>query len=280
VGPPGPRRLHGPAAEPDVEEGLAGAADEPQRPQDAGAARVGRLVVGRAVAGPAAVALHGRSTAEVAGADAARGVDRRPQQPGDLLLGQRSGDVQAQALSVRGGVRLHAARDELVLRPAAARRDRPGVVRALPRRRHEVRRVVLGAPGRGAAPAGRRLPVRHQGPHRRRHRALAPARPARALQRGAEPRRRARRAAQTAQYDVSLDASTPHTSAEIWDRACRAATLALSKGREERDLAWFSEHGVYLVPFSRLNWYLHPEMLRKGLRYELPYQERLKRIGA
>ncbi len=83
----------------------------------------------------------------------------------------------------------------------------------------------------------------------------------------------------TPQYDVSLDPATPHASAEIWDRACRAATLALSKGRDEHDLAWFREHGTYLVPFSRLNWYLHPEMVRKGLRYELPYQERLKRIG-
>jgi len=72
----------------------------------------------------------------------------------------------------------------------------------------------------------------------------------------------------------------PHTSAAIWDRACRAATLSLSQGREEHDLAWFREHGVYLIPFSRINWYLHPEMTKKGLRYELPYQERLKRIGA
>ena len=80
-------------------------------------------------------------------------------------------------------------------------------------------------------------------------------------------------------YDVSLDPSKAHTSAEIWDRACRAATLSLSKGQEEHDLAWFSEHGVYLIPFSRINWYLHPEMTKKGLRYELPYQERLKRIG-
>jgi phenylacetyl-CoA:acceptor oxidoreductase len=83
----------------------------------------------------------------------------------------------------------------------------------------------------------------------------------------------------TADYDVSLDPGKSYTSAEIWDRACRAATRSLSRGAEERDLAWFSEHGVYLVPFSRLNWYLHPEMVRKQLRYELPYQERLKRIG-
>ena len=83
----------------------------------------------------------------------------------------------------------------------------------------------------------------------------------------------------TPHYDKSLDPATRHSSEEIWDRACRAATLSLSKGREEHDLAWFKEHGAYLVPFSRLQWYLHPVMLSKGLRYELPYQERLKRVG-
>jgi phenylacetyl-CoA:acceptor oxidoreductase len=80
-------------------------------------------------------------------------------------------------------------------------------------------------------------------------------------------------------YDRSLDPATAYASAEIWDRACRAATLSLSDGAEEHDLEWFREHGAFLVPFSRLNWYLHPEMTRQGLRYELPYQERLKRIG-
>jgi phenylacetyl-CoA:acceptor oxidoreductase len=80
-------------------------------------------------------------------------------------------------------------------------------------------------------------------------------------------------------YDRGLDPSRRYSAAEIWDRACRAATLSLSQGAEERDLAWFSEHGAYLVPFSKLQWYLHPVMQRQGLRYEMPYQERLKRIG-
>jgi phenylacetyl-CoA:acceptor oxidoreductase len=83
----------------------------------------------------------------------------------------------------------------------------------------------------------------------------------------------------TPHYDVGLEPNTQYSSAEVWDRACRAATLSLSDGREEHDLEWFREHGTFLVPFSRLNWYLHPEMVKKGLRYELPYQERLKRIG-
>jgi phenylacetyl-CoA:acceptor oxidoreductase len=84
----------------------------------------------------------------------------------------------------------------------------------------------------------------------------------------------------TAHYDRSLDPGTRYTSAEIWDRACRAATLSLSQGAEERDLAWFREHGAYLIPFPRLSWYLHPVMAAKGLRYEMPYQERIRRIGA
>jgi phenylacetyl-CoA:acceptor oxidoreductase len=83
----------------------------------------------------------------------------------------------------------------------------------------------------------------------------------------------------TAHYDRSLDPSERHPSPEIWDRACRAATLSLSEGKEEHDLAWFREHGAYLIPFSKIEWYLHPVMQRRGLRYELPYQERIKRIG-
>jgi phenylacetyl-CoA:acceptor oxidoreductase len=83
----------------------------------------------------------------------------------------------------------------------------------------------------------------------------------------------------TPHYDLSLDVAVAHTAEAIWDRACRAATRSLSHGRDEHDLSWFRQHGVYLVPFSRLGWYLHPVMLDKGLRYELPYQERLRRVG-
>jgi phenylacetyl-CoA:acceptor oxidoreductase len=32
-------------------------------------------------------------------------------------------------------------------------------------------------------------------------------------------------------------------------------------------------------PFPRLHWYLYPALKEKGLRFELPYQERLLRIG-
>jgi len=32
-------------------------------------------------------------------------------------------------------------------------------------------------------------------------------------------------------------------------------------------------------PFPQTRWYLFPTLVRKGLRFELPYQERLWRIG-
>jgi phenylacetyl-CoA:acceptor oxidoreductase len=80
-------------------------------------------------------------------------------------------------------------------------------------------------------------------------------------------------------YDFSLDARRPPGVEEIWDAACKAATASLSEGREVRDLAWFTQHGFYTVPFPRLDWYLYPTMVEKGLRFELPYQERLMRAG-
>jgi phenylacetyl-CoA:acceptor oxidoreductase len=39
------------------------------------------------------------------------------------------------------------------------------------------------------------------------------------------------------------------------------------------------EHGLATKPFPRREWYLLPTMLNNGLRFELPYQERLLRVG-
>ncbi len=83
----------------------------------------------------------------------------------------------------------------------------------------------------------------------------------------------------TARYDVGLKKGERYGVDEIWDRVCRAATQTLSNGAEEHGLEWFREKGVYLTPFKRVNWYLHSVMVAKGLRYELPYQERLLRVG-
>ena len=68
-------------------------------------------------------------------------------------------------------------------------------------------------------------------------------------------------------------------AAEIWDRVCRAATRSLTDGAEERDLEWFKHHGAFFVPFATKQYFLHSTMAAKGLRYELPYQERIKRMG-
>jgi len=80
-------------------------------------------------------------------------------------------------------------------------------------------------------------------------------------------------------YDFRLDPATPPGVEDIWDRACRAASFTLNEGREVRDLAWFKEHGALFVPAPRSQWYLHPVMVAKGLRYEVPYQERIRRVG-
>jgi phenylacetyl-CoA:acceptor oxidoreductase len=91
-------------------------------------------------------------------------------------------------------------------------------------------------------------------------------------------------------YDYHLEPDTRYGVEEIVDRLCKAASRLTSGGQEEHDLPWFKEHGAHLAPFPRLDgivmgpaffrpWYLHPLMEKGGIRYELPYQERLKRMG-
>lgn len=80
-------------------------------------------------------------------------------------------------------------------------------------------------------------------------------------------------------YDYALDTDEKYESEEIWDRACKAVTMALSDGEEEHGLDWFKENGYYSAEMSKLQRYLHPKMKEEGLRYELPYQERMKRVG-
>jgi phenylacetyl-CoA:acceptor oxidoreductase len=80
-------------------------------------------------------------------------------------------------------------------------------------------------------------------------------------------------------YDFSLSADRPPESDEVWDAVCKAATATLSDGQECHGLDWFREHGFWTKPISRLQWYLSPTLAKQGLRYELPYQERLMRVG-
>ena len=77
-------------------------------------------------------------------------------EPGHLELGHRPRRARARAISLRGRLRLHPGRDQLVRRPPAARGHRPRVAPALPDRRHQVHRAILGARGLGAPPAGGR----------------------------------------------------------------------------------------------------------------------------
>lgn len=80
-------------------------------------------------------------------------------------------------------------------------------------------------------------------------------------------------------YDFSLDPKREHGVDEIWDAACRTASAILSGGKELHGLDWFKEHGFMTAPYSHLNWYLYPKMVELGLRFELPYQERFRRVG-
>jgi phenylacetyl-CoA:acceptor oxidoreductase len=80
-------------------------------------------------------------------------------------------------------------------------------------------------------------------------------------------------------YDFSLEPNTAYEVDEIWDRACKAATAKYSNGAEVHGLEWFEENGFFVVPFKQVDWYLYPTMVEQGLRFELPYQERLFRVG-
>jgi phenylacetyl-CoA:acceptor oxidoreductase len=80
-------------------------------------------------------------------------------------------------------------------------------------------------------------------------------------------------------WDFSLDAKRAYTRDEIWDAVCRAASAELTGGKETQGLAWWKEHGLRTKPFPQSDWYLFPTLAAKGLRFELPYQERLWRVG-
>lgn len=79
--------------------------------------------------------------------------------------------------------------------------------------------------------------------------------------------------------DFSLDVKLPHGREQIWDAVCRAASAELSEGRDSHGLDWWKQQGLATKPFPRLQWYLYPTMVARGLRFEMPYQERLQRIG-
>ena len=80
--------------------------------------------------------------------------------------------------------------------------------------------------------------------------------------------------------DFSLELPRSHSRDEIWNAVCRAASAELTDGAHSHGLAWWKEHGLATKPFPRSDWYLLPTLVKHGLRFELPYQERLMRVGA
>ncbi|HEY5790644.1 MAG TPA: molybdopterin-dependent oxidoreductase [Gammaproteobacteria bacterium] len=80
-------------------------------------------------------------------------------------------------------------------------------------------------------------------------------------------------------YDFSLPEEEAPTVEAVWDATCRAASAEITDGAETQGLDWYREHGFRLAPFPRVKWYLYPAIEDAGLRFELPYQERLMRIG-
>ena len=80
-------------------------------------------------------------------------------------------------------------------------------------------------------------------------------------------------------YDFSLPADEPVTPDRVWDSVCKAASWDLSGGREVHDLSWFRDNGFMLREFKEIDWYIYPALERQGLRFEMPYQERLTRHG-
>ncbi|MBP6503979.1 MAG: molybdopterin-dependent oxidoreductase [Rhodoferax sp.] len=79
--------------------------------------------------------------------------------------------------------------------------------------------------------------------------------------------------------DHSLALEHSHSREAIWDAVCRAASAELSGGETAHGLDWWKEHGMATNPYPRFRWYLLPTMIERGLRFELPYQEQLLRVG-
>jgi phenylacetyl-CoA:acceptor oxidoreductase len=79
--------------------------------------------------------------------------------------------------------------------------------------------------------------------------------------------------------DFSLAVDVAHTREAIWDAVCRAASVELTDGVDANGLDWWKANGLATRAFSRADWYLYPTLVAQGLRFELPYQERLKRVG-
>jgi len=82
-----------------------------------------------------------------------------------------------------------------------------------------------------------------------------------------------------ASWDFSLPTEEVHAPEVVWDAVCKAASADLTGGEDVNGLEWFRENGFKVRPFSSLKWYLYPKFEDEGMRFELPYQERILRTG-
>ncbi|MBW1823185.1 MAG: hypothetical protein JRI87_01275, partial [Deltaproteobacteria bacterium] len=87
--------------------------------------------------------------------------------------------------------------------------------------------------------------------------------------------------------EYHLDPKKKYTATEIYDRIAKSFTEG------NCDLEWFKEHGGTFKPFPKTEgmllspmpgawmrpFWLHKQMVEKGLRYQLPYQEKLMRTS-
>ncbi|OHC82883.1 MAG: molybdopterin oxidoreductase, partial [Rhodospirillales bacterium RIFCSPLOWO2_12_FULL_67_15] len=80
-------------------------------------------------------------------------------------------------------------------------------------------------------------------------------------------------------WNFSLNEKEKYSRDQIWDAVCRAASAELTDGAETHGLDWWKQHGLRVKPFPQSDWYLFPTLAGKGLRFELPYQEQLLRVG-
>ncbi len=79
---------------------------------------------------------------------------------------------------------------------------------------------------------------------------------------------------QTLKAEYQLELDKKYTWEDILDRKFK------SKTNGEKGFDWFKTHGAYANPAPKIRQYIsNLSMLKGGVRYELPYQERLHKLG-
>ena len=197
--------------------------------------------------------------------------------PGDLVLGHGRRRREDGALSVRGGLRLHARRDEPLRRRAAAGRHRPRKPAADAHRRHRSTSSSSGTT-RASRCASRPSP-------RAARRATSPTIATELAQRtgllGEIHRRdqqgRRRRAAQGRAWRLLARHGRSVHAARDLGRGLPRRERRAERRRRVRTVSTGGRNTASRPSrFPASDWYLFPTMVERGLRFELPYQERLR----